>query len=141
MYIPSSSAAVWTAITNGFRLTDAASQDICDIIHNSAVTTIKGADATLDDLVLICNRTDTYPKISLDGGSYLRLYAHTELKVYDEALEIGGFSGAGNKYCLYLLETGTSPANKGNFGQLYTKSDNHLYFMDGDGNEYTIDKT
>lgn len=42
---------------------------------------------------------------------------------------------------LSITETAASVANLANSGQLYTKSDNELYFMDGDGNEFTIDKT
>lgn len=42
---------------------------------------------------------------------------------------------------LNLKEVSSSPSNVSNFGQIYTKSDNELYFIDGDGTEYTIDKT
>ncbi len=41
---------------------------------------------------------------------------------------------------LNLKET-TTPTDDTNYGKIYTKSDNKLYFQDGAGNEYTVDIT
>ena len=41
---------------------------------------------------------------------------------------------------LNLKET-TTPTADTNYGKIYTKSDNKLYFQDGAGNEYTVDIT
>jgi len=41
---------------------------------------------------------------------------------------------------LNLKET-TTPTADTNYGKIYTKSDNKLYFQDGAGNEYTVDYT
>jgi len=41
---------------------------------------------------------------------------------------------------LNLKET-TTPTADTNYGKIYTKNDNKLYFQDGEGNEYTVDIT
>ena len=41
---------------------------------------------------------------------------------------------------LNLKET-TTPTDDTNYGKIYTKNDNKLYFQDGAGNEYTVDIT
>ena len=41
---------------------------------------------------------------------------------------------------LNLKET-TTPTDDTNYGKIYTKNDNKLYFQDGEGNEYTVDIT
>ena len=139
MYIPKSSGA-WTTITNGFRLTDSASQDIADLIHTSAVTTLKGADATQDDLNLQANVTDTYPVINMQGNSYIdyKAGANADHRFYHGATIFAGISGLLSRYSIYLYETGTAPGNKGNYGQFYAKNDDTLHYIDGGGVDHTI---
>ena len=42
---------------------------------------------------------------------------------------------------LTIHEVGSSPTPVSDYGKLYTKSDNLLYFCDGGGTEYTVDIT
>jgi len=44
-------------------------------------------------------------------------------------------------YILTLPEVAATPTAVTNYGKIYTKSDNALYFCDGDGTVYTLDKT
>ena len=40
---------------------------------------------------------------------------------------------------IYILEVAAAPTAKTNYGALYTKADNKLYFQDGAGNSHEID--
>ena len=142
MYIPASGSSVWTAITDGFRLTDSASQDICDIIHTGGLTSFKGADASADDLFIYANRTDSYSMLKLYGGGSIYAYVQSasEFSIYGGSTKYF-IMDTGSSCYLGIKECSSSPSNQSGVGQLYTKSDNELYFKDGDGTEYTIDKT
>jgi hypothetical protein len=142
LYIPKSGSSVWAAITNGFRLNDG-TNDLCDITHSATKTYIKGSDASADDIYIYPNRADAYPYFYLMGGGSIEYVTHTNgVHNFKHATTIiGAFAAAGGYPEIRLKETSSSPTNISGYGQIYTKSDNNLYFKDGDGNEYTIDKT
>jgi len=138
----SGGGGLWTEITNGAELI-ISSQDICKLTHgvlDSNTTGIEGADATGDDLNIKANQTDTYPFIRLTGNSNVMNYLGTtgRFLIYAATTEIGGFTAVSSAYSLNFRETASSPATKTNFGQLYTKSDNKLYFKDGGGTEHEV---
>jgi len=138
LYIPAG-GGYWEAITNGIRAI-ASAQDLLDIIHSASRTTIYGADATGDDLYIIPNRTDTYPMLQMFGNGGMNFYVNTgnAFTFYNAATVFCKINCTSNIYSLDILETSSSPATYTNYGRLYTKSDNKLYFKDGDGTEHTV---
>jgi len=133
MYIPKSGSSVWSAITGGYEI-----PTLTQIYQSGDDLIIKGADATGDDLIIYPNQVDTYPYIYLNGNVGLNLYtkASSNIECYQGANMFLVF--AGYTPHIALLETTSSPSNRGDYGQLYTKSDNNLYFKDGDGTEHTV---
>lgn len=132
-----SSGGLWTAVTGGGELI-VSGQDVVKITHSGGLTSLQGADATGDDLTLKANQTDTFPSIKLLGnqGMIWYLTANETIKVYGGGTEAFRFETQNPN--LAILETGSSPTNISNCGQLYTKSTNKLFFMDGDGAEHEI---
>lgn len=101
---------------------------------------MKGADATGDDLKLLPNRTDTYSFIQLFGNDDIR-FAVASGKDYDlyvAADLVWRLDGGGGNYGFYFREASSSPSALNNFGCIYTKSDNKLYFRDGAGTEHEV---
>ena len=71
---------------------------------------------TADDFFPSANNTTSF---GVAGNSYLNVFTYT----------------------LSLPEIGSAPTPVSNYGQLFTKADNLLYFCDGDGTEYTVNLT
>lgn len=139
MPVISGGSGIWTAVTGGGELISSG-QDVLKLVHSGTTTTLEGADATGDDLTIKSNQTDTYPTIKLNGAGDVD---HT----VSGGLEHNFHSSAGlqvrlscetNAPHIAIREATSSPANVTNFGQLYTKSDNKLYFKDGDGTEHEV---
>lgn len=52
---------------------DASGQQLIGLSHTGGATTLVGAEATGDDLILKCNSVDDYPVIRLNGGTYFNM--------------------------------------------------------------------
>ena len=61
-------------ITNGVQVKTSAGQELLNVTHASAKTTIKGAEAAGDDLEFIANTTETVPIIRLAGGAGILMH-------------------------------------------------------------------
>lgn len=132
----------WEAITDGIMALLSA-QQLLEITHSGAITTIKGADATGDDLKIFANSTDALPYIQLYGNGNVDL--HTvyggNIRCYNNTVPFVQFISQSDDFNIAIKETSDSPTNIAGYAQLYTKADNHLYYKDGDGTEYTLNKT
>lgn len=104
------------------------------------MTTLKGADASGDDLNIESNRTDSFSKIQLLGDGDIRFNhgSNDEITVYNGNTEYFSIQATSGYYHFEIKETGTSPSAHSGYGQFYTKADNNLYFRDGDGVEHTV---
>jgi len=80
-------------------------------------------------------KTD-YPMIDFLDGEDISIRMHTgkDLAIYNQTTEVASFDGAG---CLFLKET-TTPTARTDYGAVYTKNDNKLYFQDGAGTEHEV---
>lgn len=99
----------------------------------SNVSTLSGGAVSGDDLKLEGSTTDDYPYILLSGNSRINL-------VHNSQLDITHGAGLTNRFLngtLHLKETST-PTAIADFGAIYTKNDNLLYFQDGAGTEHTV---
>jgi len=108
----------------------------------AGVILIEGSLATGGDLSLKANETDNYPFFRLYGNddAHFRVASGKAFRIYDEAnpliiMERGGAVGQGG--CIKMKEC-TTPTATADYGAIYTKSDNNLYFQDGAGNEHTV---
>jgi len=97
---------------------------------------ISGQNTTADNLKIKANTIDDYPYINMYGNNeaQIRLKTGYALKIYEETTMGFMFRGSG---ALHLFET-TTPTAVTNYGAIYTKNDNELYFQDGAGNEKTV---
>jgi len=99
-----------------------------NISHSANQANWKGMDATGKKLKIWANDTDTDGFIVLDGQNATingdTLSAHYDL----------GLLGDG---VLCVKET-TTPTADTNYGKIYCKADNKLYFQDGAGVEHTV---
>ena len=108
-------------------------------MNDGTANTIKysgGSATTGDELWLSANTTDTYPYIRLDGDNTISFY-HSDTKF----AKINNATGEQFRFHegeIYFRERTASNGNLANFGQLYTKADNNLYFIDGAGASHTI---
>lgn len=134
MYIPSGGTSFWEAITNGIKAV-ASAQELLNVTHSSAKTYLKGADASGDDLLIYSNRTDDYPRIDMQGNAnfYFRIPVGYVFGFYAATTELFRFSHSGNKPQIQFREAASNPTGVTDFGSLFTKSDNKLYFIDGSG--------
>ena len=97
------------------------------------LTIIGGGVTTGDDIQLKCNTVNDYPYIKLLGDSAIDLRTKNFVRIYKELVEQFRFdTGA-----MFLKET-TTPTAITDFGALYCKADNKLYFQDGAGAEHTV---
>lgn len=105
------------------------------------ISTISGGVVTGDDLKLKCNTIDARPFINLYGGAgtLIDQTAGSALEVADGGTVIGNIisGGGGAGGVLHLKET-TTPTAVPDFGAIYTKNDNHLYWQSGAGVEYDL---
>jgi len=101
------------------------------------VTTIEGGGVTGDDLVLKANTIDTYPYIKNAGAGNIDIVAQDRTLFYAQSNLIADINLAGTGGCLTLKE-GTTPTALTDYGKLYTKNDNELYYQTGAGVEKTV---
>lgn len=95
--------------------------------------------ATGDDFILYSNLTDSYPFLQLSGNAGM---------IFDVPAGYSySYRWAGNLYSMLkgenaggqlFLKECTTPTAVTNYGTLYTKNDNKLYFQDGAGNEHEV---
>ena len=96
-----------------------------------------GLSATGDDFLIYPNTTDTYPNIEMRGASYLILNSASEIEFKQSNVQFAVLNLENNGGILYLHEC-TTPTAKSDYGAIYAKSDNKLYFQDGAGVEHTV---
>jgi len=98
-------------------------------------TTIEGQGISGDNVQISANTIDTYPKLVLNGLAEIDLMvpAGQNVRVMTGGSAKMLFSDA----YIFLYETST-PTAKANYGAIYTKNDNKLYFQDGAGTEHTL---
>ena len=80
-----------------------------------------------------------YPMIDLEDGDNIaiRLKSGKKLIFYEEATAFANIKYENSGGQLFLKEC-TTPTALANYGALYTKADNKLYFQDGAGAEHEI---
>ena len=114
---------------------------ILRVDHATNVTTIEGGGVTGDDLQLKCNTIDARPLIHQygAGGTIIDQTAGSALEFGDGGTVIGNIvaGGGGVGGAIHLKET-TTPTAVPDFGAIYTKNDNHLYWQSGAGVEYDL---
>lgn len=103
----------------------------------SNITTLVGSTTTGDDLRFKCNTIDTYPTIKLNGNSTIDLMTKDTIKQYVDGVLMGHFKNTGGGMSWHMKES-TTPTAIADFGAIYTKADNHLYFQSGAGVEYDL---
>jgi hypothetical protein len=104
------------------------------IAYASNLTTITAGNVTGDDLVIKSNTIDNYPFIAFNGDGAFQIASKGRINIFIETTEVARFNDDG---ALHLLECDT-PAALTNYGAIYTKNDNKLYFQDGAGTEHEI---
>jgi len=109
--------------------------------YASNVSTLEGGNVTGDDLTLKANTVDATPYAQFLGGSGVKIDVATGADINfsdagttEHVFTLGG-GGAGAVH--YFRET-TTPTAIPDFGALYTKADNHLYWQSGAGVEYDL---
>ena len=117
-----------------YILIETGSTETLKITYASNITTIEGGGVTGDDLTLKANTIDAYPLIKLNGNGSMQLRTSGAFNFYNGATECARLQAAGQ---LHLLEC-TTPTAVANFGAIYTKADNELYFQTGAGVEKTV---
>lgn len=120
-------------ITNGFVL-KRGGQELVNVSHATGATTVAGAEATGDDLILKANTNNAYCYINIKGNSNLAYFAKTYHDFFKESTKVVTIGDDGY---IQMLET-TTPTAIANYGAIYTKNDNKLYFQDGAGVEHEI---
>jgi hypothetical protein len=97
---------------------------------------IYGGDTTGDDIRIYANTVDAYPQIQLigNGGIYYKGNTTSKHLFYSGTTQGVQIGPTGE---IFLLETST-PSAVANYGAIYTKNDNNLYFQDGAGVEHTV---
>ena len=109
--------------------------------YASNVTTLSGGAVTGDDLKLKCNTTDTRSFINLYGnaGALVDLTTGSSFEVADAGVAIANIAvGGGSAGGVLKLKETTTPTPTTDYGAIYTKADNHLYFQDGAGAEHDL---
>ena len=132
-----------------FRYARRVDGDVIKLVHNDDKELIRldkgtankiklsGSGGTTNDyLLLYPNLVDTAPFISIKGDDNITLVLQAGKVV---KIDGGGsishyFDSAGVHF---MLET-TTPTARTNYGAIYTKTDNKLYFQDGAGTEHEV---
>ena len=136
---------------NHFRYARKIDADNIGIYHNDLTQLLKldkgtanaiklyGGTASGDDLYIYANSTDTTPVIQLAGASFLgfNLAANQPTRIKEAGTTIWQFGDEAGHYSLHFKET-TTPTAFANYGALYTKNDNKLYFQTGAGVEKEV---
>lgn len=108
--------------------------------YGSNVSTISGGAVAGDDLKLKCNGSDSRPFLNLAGGAGALIDVATgglEIGVAGAVVGSVGIGGGASGGVLKLKET-TTPTATTDYGAIYTKADNHLYWQSGAGVEYDL---
>jgi len=131
-----------------FRYARRVDGDVIQLVHNDGTQLLKldkgtankifltgGGGTTGDWLSLYANTTDSKPMINIKGndGITLGIATGSEVKV-DGASTAHFFNDVGVHF---MLETST-PTAKTNYGAIYCKNDDKLYFQDGAGAEHEV---
>jgi len=105
----------------------------------SSVKLYPPQSSTGDDLIIYPNTTDT---------NYIALYGNGKIELVTGSnapidIKLGGNSAISLNYenaggIIYFDEVTGAPTAKSNYGAIYTKNDNNLYFQDGAGTEHTV---
>jgi len=135
-YKASAAGGIWTDLTPtlGAELIRSA-QDIIKFIHSGGVTTIYGADASADQLIIKANQTDALPNLTVYGTGHIfaNLPGAREFKVYTNGVALLRLRDH-----TVTMKEGSTPTAVTDYGSIYTKSDNKLYFQDGAGTEHEV---
>jgi hypothetical protein len=137
MPVISSGGGLWTEITDGADLVVGG----VNMARIKKVTTngfIYGSQTSGHGLYLYANTAQQYARIHLGGNSDVKLYAASgqDIQFYHSTTEFARL--VGTNYHLALKEAAASPADIADYGQIYTKADNLLYFRDGAGVEHVV---
>jgi len=103
--------------------------------------TVKGGLGTGKQLNIQMNTANAYPSILGVGAGamYISYGAGTKLYLRKNAIDVVSIFDGGDTLggVLGLKET-TTPTAVADWGAIYTKADNNLYFQDGAGTEHTV---
>ncbi len=97
---------------------------------------MRGGDTAGDDFQFGANSVDALPIIDLNGNGSIDIQYPTAqtVKFYAGTTEM---ITIGNDGYIGMLETAT-PSAVANYGAIYCKADNKLYFQDGAGAEHEV---
>jgi hypothetical protein len=76
---------------------DGSGQQLAKLSHATAVTTIEGAEATNDDVILKANTTDTYSYLKLFGDGWIYLVGKGGVAFYEQTTKDLEVTYASNK--------------------------------------------
>jgi len=97
---------------------------------------LTGNDLTGKILELKATAANARPLIRMTGNSALLLAAQTQID-FTVASLIARMVATGGGASFHIKES-TTPTAIADFGAIYTKADNHLYFQDGAGAEHDM---
>lgn len=129
----------WRAVTTGYKLF-LDNTEILKVTYAANETEIRGGAVAGDDLEFHANSNQDRARIKLYGDSNIEL-ACSDTAAYKfnfgttERIRLFGSNSGGQ---IFLMEC-TTPTAMTNYGCLYTKADNKLYFQDGAGAEHEVD--
>ena len=123
----------FTEATNGIVGKTPGGQQLIRITHASNETVITGAEASGDKLKVQANDADS-TNFNMTGGGSITFDTSWETSFTASGVLKNKFTNGG---ALHLNET-TTPTAITNYGAIYTKNDNNLYFQDGAGTEHTV---
>jgi len=97
---------------------------------------LMGGLGTGKKLVIRANDTDTYPQTIYQAGDVVNSLASATDRFYvnNTTTNIHILDGAG----VHFMAETVTPTPIANFGAIYCKADNKLYFQDGAGAEHTV---
>lgn len=94
-----------------------------------------GLGVSGDDYRIKANRTDPYPFFDLQGNGAILFRTGAGAKV--DFIHGANTQATIQNQSLFLLET-TTPTAKANYGAVYCKATNELFFQDGAGVEHKV---
>ena len=100
-------------------------------------TIITGQALTGNTLEIHANDINAYPFIRMTGNDALYLVGKAKVDIGIDGVLYARFLSTGGGGSLHLKEC-TTPAAIADYGALYTKADNELYFQTGAGVEKTV---
>ena len=106
------------------------------VAYASNVTDYRGGSVSGDALKFRASSADTFPYLVLTGNSDIEYYLPTTGVInflYNSVMK----QRMGSTGEIFIAET-TTPTAVTNYGAIYTKNDNKLYFQDGAGAEHEV---